>query len=213
MQLIHDRRAGAHAPARRSSVYLVGITVAGALVFGQQCSITGRHFRRCHPSTWQHRSFLLKVTGWCYAQAKAQGGSYGGDAYIGASQALLAGTTRGTLEGGFTALELRGTVDGDVNVAVGGRDTVVITPWSPGLELSTPAVRAGLTVDESARIAAAGASAAPALVHTRAGSVAHCCHAGAVGCGVFPAGGQPFTNPSHPSSILCDSKHEVRIVI
>ena len=33
------------------------------------------------------------------------------------------------------------------------------------------------------------------------------------GCGVFPAGGQPFTQPSHPSAILRDRNHEVYIVI
>lgn len=80
------------------------------------------------------------------------GSAFGGDAYLGGSQALLAGTTRGSIEGGFAALELRGTVDGDVNVSVGGGDDVVITPWSPGMGISTPAVRSGLTVDDSAKI-------------------------------------------------------------
>lgn len=80
------------------------------------------------------------------------GSVFGGDAYLGSSQALLAGTTRGRLQGGFAALELRGAVGGDMNVSVGGNNRTIITPWSPGLGISTPAVRSGLTVDDSARI-------------------------------------------------------------
>ncbi|HEX6289672.1 MAG TPA: hypothetical protein VFZ66_10805 [Herpetosiphonaceae bacterium] len=81
------------------------------------------------------------------------GGTIGGDAYLFGSQALLAGTTHGSLEGGFAALELRGTIDRDVNVAVGSSDgTMMVAPFTPGVGVATPAVRSGLTVDESARI-------------------------------------------------------------
>ncbi|HEY0735468.1 MAG TPA: hypothetical protein VGD69_11230, partial [Herpetosiphonaceae bacterium] len=80
------------------------------------------------------------------------GSTFGGDTYLGGSQALLAGTTRGSVEGGFAALELRGTVGRDVNVSVGGRDDVVVMPWSPGVGIAMPAVRSGLTVDDGAQI-------------------------------------------------------------
>jgi cytoskeletal protein CcmA (bactofilin family) len=80
------------------------------------------------------------------------GSTFGGDAYLGGSQALLAGTTRGSVEGGFAALELRGTVDGDMSVVVGGRDDVVVMPWSPGIGIAIPAVRSGLTLDDGAKI-------------------------------------------------------------
>lgn len=80
------------------------------------------------------------------------GSVIGGDAYLGASQALLAGTTHGNVKGGFAALEVRGTIDGDASVSVGGTNDVVVTPWSPGLGISTPAVRSGLTIDDNARI-------------------------------------------------------------
>jgi len=80
------------------------------------------------------------------------GSTFGGDAYLGGSQALLAGTTRGSVEGGFAALEIRGTVGGDVTVDVGDRDTMLVTPWSPGMGVATPAVRSGLTVADGATI-------------------------------------------------------------
>ncbi|HEY0607590.1 MAG TPA: polymer-forming cytoskeletal protein [Herpetosiphonaceae bacterium] len=80
------------------------------------------------------------------------GSTFGGDAYLGGSQTLLAGTTRGSVEGGFAALELRGTVGRDVNVTVGGGDDLVVMPWSPGVGIAMPAVRSGLTVDDGAQI-------------------------------------------------------------
>jgi cytoskeletal protein CcmA (bactofilin family) len=80
-------------------------------------------------------------------------GTIGGDAYLAASQALLAGMTHGELQGVFAALALRGTIERDVNVAVGARDGgVVIAPWTTGTGIATPAVPAGLTVDHGARI-------------------------------------------------------------
>jgi len=39
-----------------------------------------------------------------------------------------------------------------VNVTVGGRDDVVVMPWSPGVGVAIPAVPAGLTIDDEATI-------------------------------------------------------------
>jgi hypothetical protein len=80
------------------------------------------------------------------------GGTIGGDANLFASQALLAGSIAGKLEGGFTGLELRGTIGKDVQVAVGDGDNMVVNAGMQGTGISIPAVRSGLTVAGTAKI-------------------------------------------------------------
>lgn len=98
------------------------------------------------------------------------GGTIGGDAYLSAAQALLSGTTTGDLAGVFAALQLRGTIAGNADVAVGGGDTVMMTPWSTSLGITTPAVPAGLTVDDGARIGGMLRYTAPDAGHIGSGA-------------------------------------------
>lgn len=78
----------------------------------------------------------------------------GGELLLGAYQALLAGTIEGDVSVGTNALEIRGTIGGNVAADVGGDEGGGPSPVqfmpSPGVQM--PAVPPGLTVTDSARI-------------------------------------------------------------
>lgn len=75
-----------------------------------------------------------------------------GDVLAGAYQALLAGTVGRNVRGGMDRLELRGTVDGDVDVDVGGDQNTSAVRFSPAGQVPIPVVPASLTLGDSARV-------------------------------------------------------------
>jgi cytoskeletal protein CcmA (bactofilin family) len=75
-----------------------------------------------------------------------------GDLLIGAYQALLAGSIGRNITGGLDRLELRGSVGGDVDIAVSGDTNPSAIQFSPAGRLPIPRVQPNLTVANSARI-------------------------------------------------------------
>lgn len=76
-----------------------------------------------------------------------------GDLLAGAFQALLAGEIGRNVSGGMSRAELRGTVGGDVDLAVGGDDGgAAAVQMSPPPQVALPSVQPGLTIANSARI-------------------------------------------------------------
>ncbi len=79
----------------------------------------------------------------------------GRDVMLGAYQGLLAGRIQRDLKAGLGALEIRGTVGRNVELAIGGSSTGGTTAGadaSPPPEITLPVVRPGLTVAPNARI-------------------------------------------------------------
>jgi len=75
-----------------------------------------------------------------------------GDLLAGAYQALLSGRIGQRVRGQLNRLELRGTVDGDVDIAVAGDSSPSAVQFSPAGQIPIPTVRPNLTLAESARI-------------------------------------------------------------
>jgi len=75
-----------------------------------------------------------------------------GDLLVGAYQALLAGQIGQNIWGGMSRMELRGSVGGNVDIAVSGDDTVSGIRFSPAAQTTIPKVQPNLTVADSARI-------------------------------------------------------------
>ncbi len=90
-----------------------------------------------------------------YSLESKAGSNIAGDLSFAGAQALLAGNIKQDILGATNALELRGTVDGNVNVTVGSGNEVVEPfdlPFLPPLAINTPQLRTGLTVADSAKI-------------------------------------------------------------
>jgi hypothetical protein len=75
-----------------------------------------------------------------------------GDLLAGAFQALLAGEIGQNVRGGLERMELRGTVGGDVDVAVSGEAGASPVQFSPAGQTPMPTVRPNLTLANTARI-------------------------------------------------------------
>jgi cytoskeletal protein CcmA (bactofilin family) len=80
------------------------------------------------------------------------GSSVGGDLLIGAYQALLAGEIGQDVKGSMDRMELRGSVGGNVDIAVSGDQGVSTVRFSPAGQIPIPTVPPNLTLAESARI-------------------------------------------------------------
>ena len=76
-----------------------------------------------------------------------------GDLLIGGYQALLSGEIGGRVLGGMDRAELRGTVGGDVDIAVSGDTGATPMQFSPAGTVPIPPVQPNLTLAEGARIA------------------------------------------------------------
>jgi len=79
------------------------------------------------------------------------GSSVGNDLLLGGSQALLAGSVGRNLTGGMEGLDLRGSVGGNVDVAV-GEGGELSRSGTPPPEIGIPVVKSGLRVADTARI-------------------------------------------------------------
>ena len=86
-----------------------------------------------------------------------EGSQVGGDLVVGSAQALLAGDVTGDVTAGTAALELRGAYGGNVHAYVDmNSDTEDMPPmnmYMTNMPISIPSIPAGLTVNDSARIA------------------------------------------------------------
>lgn len=86
-----------------------------------------------------------------------EGSQVGGDLVVGSAQFLLAGDVTGDVIAGSAGVELRGAVGGDVKAYVDmTSDSEQMPPmnmYMTDMPISIPSVPAGLTVDDSARIA------------------------------------------------------------
>jgi cytoskeletal protein CcmA (bactofilin family) len=80
------------------------------------------------------------------------GSSIAGSVLFGGAQALLAGRVAENVRAGAAALELRGTVAGNMDVVVGGDADSSPTVWMPQTEQPAPQLQAGLTLADGARI-------------------------------------------------------------
>jgi cytoskeletal protein CcmA (bactofilin family) len=75
-----------------------------------------------------------------------------GDLLAGAYQALLAGEIGQDIRGSLDRLELRGSVGGNVDVAVSGDTSASAVQFSPAGQIPIPSVQPNLTLADSARI-------------------------------------------------------------
>jgi cytoskeletal protein CcmA (bactofilin family) len=75
-----------------------------------------------------------------------------GDLLVGAYQALLAGEIGKDISGSLDRLELRGSVAGNVDVAVSGDTGASAVQFSPAGQIPIPSVQPNLTLADSARI-------------------------------------------------------------
>jgi carbonic anhydrase/acetyltransferase-like protein (isoleucine patch superfamily) len=75
-----------------------------------------------------------------------------GDLLVGAYQALLAGEIGKDISGSLDRMELRGSVGGNVDVAVNGDAGASAIQFSPAGQLPIPSVRPNLTLADSAQI-------------------------------------------------------------
>jgi cytoskeletal protein CcmA (bactofilin family) len=75
-----------------------------------------------------------------------------GDLLAGAYQALLAGEIGKDISGSLDRLELRGSVGGNVDVAVSGDTSASAVQFSPAGQIPIPSVQPNLTLADSARI-------------------------------------------------------------
>jgi cytoskeletal protein CcmA (bactofilin family) len=80
------------------------------------------------------------------------GSSISGDLLVGAYQALLAGEIGQGVKGAIDRMELRGSVGGNVDIAVGGDQSVSTVRFSPAGQIPIPTVPPNLTLADSARI-------------------------------------------------------------
>jgi cytoskeletal protein CcmA (bactofilin family) len=80
------------------------------------------------------------------------GSSVSGDLLIGAYQALLSGEIGQNVKGAMDRLELRGSVGGNVDIAVSGDQSVSSVRFSPAGQIPIPTVPPKLTLADSARI-------------------------------------------------------------
>ncbi len=75
-----------------------------------------------------------------------------GDLLVGAYQALLAGEIGKDISGSLDRLELRGSVGGNVDVAVSGDTGASAVQFSPAGQIPIPSVQPNLTLADSARV-------------------------------------------------------------
>jgi hypothetical protein len=80
------------------------------------------------------------------------GSRVSGDLLVGAYQALLAGQIGQDVKGGMDRMELRGSVGGNVDIAVSGDQNVSTVRFSPAGQIPIPTVPPNLTLADSARI-------------------------------------------------------------
>jgi cytoskeletal protein CcmA (bactofilin family) len=80
------------------------------------------------------------------------GSSVSGDLLLGVYQALLAGDIGQDIKGGMDRMELRGSVGGNVDIAVSGDQSVSTVRFSPAGQIPIPTIPPNLTLAESARI-------------------------------------------------------------
>jgi cytoskeletal protein CcmA (bactofilin family) len=89
-----------------------------------------------------------------YSLESKPGSTIGQDLIYGGAQVLLAGDVARNVQAGTGALELRGSVGGDVQAEVGEPNQgPPPTMFMPQASLSAPSVKPGLTIDPSASIA------------------------------------------------------------
>ncbi len=93
------------------------------------------------------------LVAFAYSIESQPGSIVGRDMTVAGYQALIAGTAQRNVAGGLAGLEVRGTVGGDVNMSVGGRDGSSAPRWfGPNPTAAVPSVPPGLTVADTARI-------------------------------------------------------------
>jgi cytoskeletal protein CcmA (bactofilin family) len=97
------------------------------------------------------------VTGAGFSFEAQPGSTIGGNLWVGAAQALVAGDVAGDVAGGGQNLQIAGRVGGDVDLAVGDADGTTPIPYTqfmPALPggLTMPEVPGGLSISEGATI-------------------------------------------------------------
>lgn len=116
-----------------------GIRMAGSVLFvGEQASIGG------------------DILGAGYSLEVRKGSTVGRDMVYAGGQALLAGDVARNVWAATGGLEISGTVGGNVKAEVGEADQtqpVPPTAYMPQSTIPTPIIKAGLTIDPSAKIA------------------------------------------------------------
>jgi hypothetical protein len=80
------------------------------------------------------------------------GSAVNGDLLAGAYQALLAGQIGKDISGSLDRMELRGSVGGNVDIAINGDASASAVQFSPAGQLPIPTVHPNLTLADSARI-------------------------------------------------------------
>ncbi len=90
-----------------------------------------------------------------YSLETKVGSSVGGDLSFGGAQALLAGNVKQNILAAMSSLELRGKVDGNIKVRVGGEKgepKPLILPFLPPPPISAPQISSGITITDSGQI-------------------------------------------------------------
>lgn len=97
------------------------------------------------------------VVGAGYSLELQKGSKVGRDVVMGGGQILLAGDVTRNVKAGTAALEIAGTIGGDVKAAVGEAGTTQVGPpptmFMPQSTVVLPVVKPGLTIDSGGRIA------------------------------------------------------------
>jgi len=87
-----------------------------------------------------------------YSLELQPGSTVGGDTLYAGYQGLFAGMLGKRLQAGAVALDLRGTINGDVQLALGESDDTPPTMFMPQNTAPMPRVAPGLTIAESAKL-------------------------------------------------------------
>jgi len=90
-----------------------------------------------------------------YSVEVARGATVGGDVWVGAFQALIAGNVEGNVRANVNGLAIDGRVAGDVEANVGERGGPTPGMFMPSLGTPPPPVAPGLTVSDGAEIGGA----------------------------------------------------------
>jgi hypothetical protein len=124
-----------------------------------------------------------------------RGSLVGADLLFGAGQALIDGAVAEDVLGGASRMQLRGSVGGDADLAVGGADEqLVLAPITGNTTVVVPQVPPGLTIDDQAQISGTLRYRSNSLAMIGSGS-----RVGEVSATIIPAdntgGGRAATSP------------------